>query len=131
MMSLSIFLSNVFTEGGTVMMYLILICLLLSALFLVKGFLTTKTNIAQSVKMRKMAAESSLLDLVIGFFASILGLISAFDTIEAMGNPNPELFAAGLKISLLTATFGLFSFIVIRVGILVLRGIQSYDKTKE
>ncbi len=131
MMSLSIFLSNVFTEGGTVMMSLILICLLLSALFLVKGFLTTKTNIAQSVKMRKMAAESSLLGLVIGFFASILGLISAFDTIEAMGNPNPELFAAGLKISLLTATFGLFSFIVIRVGILVLRGIQSYDKTKE
>ena len=131
MMSLSIFLSNVFTEGGTVMMSLILICLLLSALFLVKGFLTTKTNIAQSVKMRKMAAESSLLGLVIGFFASILGLISAFDTIEAMGNPNPELFAAGLQISLLTATFGLFSFIVIRVGILVLRGIQSYDKTKE
>ena len=72
-----------------------------------------------------MAAESSLLGLVIGFFASILGLISAFDTVEAMGNPNPELFAAGLKISLITATFGLLTFILVRIGILVLRGVQK------
>jgi membrane-associated HD superfamily phosphohydrolase len=127
MMTLSIFLSNLFTEGGTLMMSLILICLAISILFLFKGFTTSKTKVAQSIKMRKMAAESSLLGLVIGFFASILGLISAFDTIEAMGNPNPSLFAAGLKISLLTATFGLFSFIIARIGILILRGIQSSD----
>ncbi|WP_375238777.1 MotA/TolQ/ExbB proton channel family protein [Aurantibacter sp.] len=125
MMSLSIFLSNVFTEGGTLMMSLILICLVISILFLVKGFITSKTDAAQSIKMRKMAGESSLLGLVIGFFASILGLISAFDTVESMGNPDPSLFAAGLKVSLLTATFGLFSFVLVRVGILILRGLHS------
>ena len=139
MMNLSVFLANIFTEGGSVMMTLILICFLASLFFLIRGFTTLKTNSLLSVKMRLMAAESSLLGLVIGFFASILGLISAFDkfidvenksidafdTVEAMGNPNPELFAAGLKISLITATFGLLTFILVRIGILVLRGVQK------
>jgi len=116
---------NLFTEGGTLMMSLILICLLLSLFFIGKGFYSLNTNPATSKKMRKLAGESSLLGLVIGFFASILGLISAFDTVEAMGNPDPSLFAAGLKVSLLTATFGLFSFIVVRIGILILRGMQK------
>ena len=125
MMNLSVFLANIFTEGGSVMMTLILICFLASLFFLIRGFTTLKTNSLLSVKMRLMAAESSLLGLVIGFLASILGLISAFDTVEAMGNPNPELFAAGLKISLITATFGLLTFILVRIGILVLRGVQK------
>ena len=87
--------------------------------------MSAKENELHSKKMLKLATDSSLLGLVIGFFASILGLISTFDTVEAMGNPDPELFAAGLKVSLLTATFGLFSFIVARVGILILRGMLS------
>jgi biopolymer transport protein ExbB/TolQ len=61
------------------------------------------------------------LGLVTGFLGSVFGLISAFDSIEAMGNPNPEVFAAGLKVSLLTATFGLISFVIARIGILFLR----------
>jgi hypothetical protein len=112
-------------------MSLILICLIISVVFLITGFSALKTDLAKSIKMREMAAESSLLGLVIGFFASILGLISAFDTVEAMGNPNPSLFAAGLKVSLLTATFGLLSFIIVRVGILILRGIQSSEKSTD
>jgi hypothetical protein len=38
-----------------------------------------------------------------------------------MGNPDPSVFAGGLKVSLLTATFGLFSFVIARIGILILR----------
>ena len=125
MMSLSIFLSNLFTDGGTLMMSLILITLLVSIFFLVKGFNSLKSNVQQTERMLKMATESSLLGLVIGFFASILGLISAFDSIEALGNPDPILFSSGLKISLLTASFGLFTFIIARIGILILRGMTK------
>jgi uncharacterized membrane protein len=125
MMSLSIFLSNLFTDGGTLMMSLILISLLVSIFFLVKGFNSLKSNVQQTERMLKMATESSLLGLVIGFFASILGLISAFDSIEALGNPDPILFSSGLKISLLTASFGLFTFIIARIGILILRGMTK------
>lgn len=122
---LSIPLVNLFNEGGTLMMSLILICLLLSLFFLFKGFVSLTTNLEISKKMIVLASDSSLLGLVLGFFASILGLITAFDTVEAMGNPDPEIFAGGLKVSLITATFGLFTFIVARLGILILRVLQK------
>ncbi|WP_250437045.1 MotA/TolQ/ExbB proton channel family protein [Hanstruepera flava] len=119
------FLFSPFTDGGPVMMSLITICLILSVVFLIKGFTSLKSNAGQSKKMLRLAIDSSLLGLVIGFFASILGLITAFDTVEAMGDPDPSIFAAGLKVSLITATYGLLTFIIARVGILILKGLQK------
>ena len=84
----------------------------------------TKNDLA-SKKMLKLAADSSLLGLVVGFFSSILGLIAAFDALEAVGNVDPAVFASGLKISLLTATFGLLNFIIARIGIIILRAMQK------
>jgi len=120
--------SNLFTEGGTLFMSLILICLLLSILLLIKGFISLKKDKVQTEKMLKLIVDSSLLGLVLGFLGSVIGLITAFDSIEAMGNPDPAIFAGGLKVSLLTATFGLFSFIIARVGILILRWCLKADK---
>jgi biopolymer transport protein ExbB/TolQ len=119
------FLANPFYEGGPLMMSLITICLILSIIFLIKGFSTLKKESNQSIKMLGLAIDSSLLGLVIGFFASILGLISAFDSVEAMGDPDPSVFAGGLKVSLLTAVYGLLTFIIARIGILILRGLQK------
>ena len=116
---------NLFADGGTFMMSLILICLLLSIFFIAKGFMQLNNNPPNSKKMLGLAVDSSLLGLVIGFFASILGLITAFDTVEAMGNPDPTIFAGGLKVSLLTATFGLFTFVIARIGILILKGMHK------
>jgi hypothetical protein len=114
-----------FNEGGPFFMSLILICFLLSLGFLIKGFIDLKKNDLFSKKMIKMAVDSSLLGLVLGFLGSVIGLITAFDSVEAMGNADPSVFAGGLKVSLLTATFGLFTFIISRIGILVLRGLQK------
>lgn len=118
-------LADRFYEGGALFMSLILICLLLSIFLLVRGFLSLKKDILKSKKMLSLAIDSSLLGLVLGFLGSIIGLITAFDTVEALGNPDPAIFAGGLKVSLLTATFGLFSFVVSRVGIIVLRAMQN------
>ncbi|PIA77738.1 hypothetical protein BFR04_09905 [Gaetbulibacter sp. 4G1] len=118
-------LADRFYEGGPLFMSLILICLLLSIFLLVRGFLSLKKDILKSKKMLSLAIDSSLLGLVLGFLGSIIGLITAFDTVEALGNPDPAIFAGGLKVSLLTATFGLFSFVVSRVGIIVLRAMQN------
>ena len=119
-----------FNEGGPFFMTLILICLLLSIFFLIKGFLSMKKNKVKSNKMLKLTVDSSLLGLVLGFFGSVIGLITAFDSIEAMGNPNPAVFAGGIKVSLLTATFGLFAFVIARIGILILRWCLNADTTK-
>lgn len=116
---------SLFTDGGPVMMSLITICLILSVIFIIRGFVSLKSNPAQSKKMLRLAIDSSLLGLVLGFFASIIGLITAFDSVEAMGDPDPSIFAGGLKVSLVTAVYGLFSFIIPRIGILILRGLQK------
>ncbi len=118
-------LADRFNEGGPFFMSLILICLLLSVFLLVRGFLNLKKDILISKKMLSLAIDSSLLGLVLGFLGSVIGLITAFDTVEALGNPDPSVFAGGLKVSLLTATFGLFSFVVSRIGILALRAMQK------
>ena len=131
----NILLSNViserFNEGGPLMMSLILICFVISLVFLVRGFLSLKSNLDRSRKMLKLTVDSSLLGLVIGFLGSIIGLIMAFDTVQAMGDAEPAVFAAGLKVSLLTALFGLFTFVVSRFGILILRALIKSDETQE
>ena len=122
--------TNIFMDGGPLFMTLILLCLLGSLFFIITGFAKTKSSIPTAKKMLSLAVDTCLLGLVIGFLGSVLGLISAFDSVEAMGNPDPAVFAGGLKVSLLTATFGLFTFVVSRIGITILRMmIPSTDST--
>jgi hypothetical protein len=123
--------ANLFTDGGTLFMSLILICLIAALFFIVKGFMNTTKSLPVSQKSLKLATDFGLLGLVVGFLASILGLISAFDSLEAMGNVDPSIFASGLKISLLTAAFGLLTFVITRIGIIALRlMLPSNDASK-
>lgn len=87
-------------------MSLILLCLLTSIFFVIKGIVNVKKSKGVAEKMLRLTVDSSLLGLVLGFLGSVLGLIMAFDSVEALGDPDPSIFAGGLKISLLTATLG-------------------------
>ncbi len=114
-----------FNEGGPFFMSPILICFLLSLFFLIKGCISIKKNDEISKKMIQLTTDSSLLGLAIGFLGSVIGLITAFDSLEAMGDADPAIFAGGLKVSLLTAVFGLFTFVIARIGIIILRAMQK------
>ena len=115
-----------FNEGGPFMMTLILLCLILSLVFITIGFLNLKKDTARSKKMTRLVADVSLLGLVLGFFGSIIGMIGAFDAIEGFNNSvNSSMIAGGLKVSFLNVLFGCFVFIVSRIGILVLKGLQK------
>ena len=114
-------LFNRFLEGGALFMSLILICLLLSIFFTVKSVFNIKTNIEVSKKMLKLISVSGSLGLAIGVMGAFIGLISAFDVIEASGGAEPAIIAGGLKVALLSPLFGLFTFSVSRLSILILR----------
>ena len=118
-------LLNRFLEGGALFMSLILICLLLSIYFMARGFLSVKTNPVLSKKMLPLINDSGTLGLALGFFSAFLGLITGFDAIEASGNAEPAILAGGIKVALLSPLFGLFTFIVSRVGMLLLRLLQK------
>ena len=118
-------LFNRFLEGGALFMSLILICLLLSIYFMARGFLSVKTNPVLSKKMLPFINDSGTLGLALGFFSAFLGLITGFDAIEASGNAEPAILAGGIKVALLSPLFGLFTFIVSRVGMLLLKLLQK------
>jgi len=114
-------LFNRFLEGGALFMSLILICLLLSIFFTVKSVFNIKTNIEVSKKMLKLISVSGSLGLALGVMGAFIGLITAFDVLEASGGAEPAIIAGGLKVALLSPLFGLFTFSVSRLSILILR----------
>ena len=118
-------LFNRFMEGGALCMSLVLICLLISIYFTVKSLLNIKTNIEISKKMLKHISDSGTLGLALGVMGAFLGLITAFDVLEASGAAEPSIVAGGLKVALLSPLFGLFTFSVSKLAILILRIIQK------
>ncbi len=50
-----------------------------------------------------------------GFMGTVIGMIDAFDKIEAAGDMQPSLVAGGIKIALLTTVFGLIVAIILQV----------------
>ncbi len=119
------FFINSFKEGGALFMSLILICLILSLTFTIRGIVIKDKDARQSKKMLSLSIDAGLLGLTIGFLGSIMGLVQMFDVLQSMGETDPGIFAAGLKVSLLTATFGLLTFVVSRLGILILRWMSN------
>ena len=118
-------LINRFMEGGALFMSLVLICLLISIYFTVKSLLNIKTNIEISKKMLKHISDSGTLGLALGVMGAFIGLITAFDVLEATGEADPSIIAGGLKVALLSPLFGLFTFSVSKLAILILRIIQK------
>ncbi|WP_345168145.1 MotA/TolQ/ExbB proton channel family protein [Algibacter aquimarinus] len=114
-----------FMEGGPLFMSLILICLLLALAFVVMGFINLKKDVLKSKKMTSLASDTSILGLVFGFLGSIIGMITAFDAIEAIGDVSQGMMAGGLKVSFLTTVFGAVTFILPRIGIIILKALQK------
>ena len=114
-----------FLEGGALFMSLILICLLMSIFFTVKSILKIKTDKEVSKKILKHISDSGILGLALGVMGAFLGLISAFDVLEASGAAEPAIIAGGLKVALLSPLFGLLTFSVSKLAILILRIIQK------
>ena len=52
---------------------------------------------------------------MLGFMGTVIGMIGAFDKIEAAGDMNPSLVAGGIKVALLTTVFGLIVAIILQI----------------
>ncbi len=52
---------------------------------------------------------------MLGFMGTVIGMIQAFDAIEAAGDINPSLVAGGIKVALLTTVFGLIVAIILQI----------------
>ncbi|MDD4150926.1 MAG: MotA/TolQ/ExbB proton channel family protein [Bacteroidales bacterium] len=52
---------------------------------------------------------------MLGFMGTVIGMIGAFDAIEAAGDINPSLVAGGIKVALITTVSGLIVAMVLQV----------------
>ena len=50
-----------------------------------------------------------------GFLGTVIGMVGAFDAIEAAGDISPTVVAAGMKVALLTTVFGLIVAIILQI----------------
>ncbi|WP_100614802.1 MotA/TolQ/ExbB proton channel family protein [Confluentibacter citreus] len=112
-----------FHEGGPFFMSLILISLMLSIFFLIRATISLNKNEVKFNKMISLVSEMSLLGLVLGILASVMGMIEAFDKLEFTGDISN--MGGGLKVTLLTMLFGAFTFIISRIGMVILKGLQK------
>lgn len=51
----------------------------------------------------------------LGFMGTVVGMIGAFDSIQAMGDISPIAVAGGIKVALLTTLFGLIAAVILQV----------------
>ncbi len=52
---------------------------------------------------------------MLGFMGTVIGMIGAFDAIEAAGDINPSLVAGGIKVALITTVSGLIVAVILQV----------------
>lgn len=52
---------------------------------------------------------------MLGFMGTVIGMIQAFDRIEAVGDLSPSVVAGGIKVALLTTVFGLVTAIILQI----------------
>jgi len=104
-------------EGGPFFMYPILIILIIIIILTVKGILQREKDNSKTI-----ALLSSIGFFVVawGVLGQTIGLIGAFDSIQAVGDISMEVLAGGLKVSLLTTLFGVVTFLFSRAGIIIL-----------
>lgn len=108
-------------EGGPLFMYTTLILLFVIIALLVRAF----TKRSENEKTIKLISSISLFVLVWGFLGQMIGLITAFDQIEAMGDVAPSVLAGGIKVAILSPLFGMVVFLIARLGIIALTWTQK------
>ncbi len=104
------------SEGGPVFM----VPLVLIILFIIGVLVYTIVLKKDKSKSSQLIGHISLFGMIWGFLGSTIGLISAFDAIDASGTVAQPMMASGLKVALLTTVFGLATFLIGRLSMIIL-----------
>ncbi|MCH1534953.1 MAG: MotA/TolQ/ExbB proton channel family protein [Schleiferiaceae bacterium] len=66
--------------------------------------------------LKKEVKEIGLLALAFGFLGQLIGLMGAFEGIEAMGGVSQSVLAGGLKVSSITSIYGM---LIYSIGLII------------
>ena len=109
-----------FIDGGVVFTVVIFICLIL----VLALFAATYMNKANQEKFMSLMKHVGWFAVAWGFMGRTFGLIHAFDAVAAHGELTPSLLADGLKMALVDPLFGIFVFVIARLGIIFIVAVK-------
>jgi len=105
-----------FNDGGTYIMYPILVLLIVAVVLFVATF-AKKSDVS---RLKSTIASIGWFTLAWGYLGRTIGLIKAFDNIAASGQITPEMLSGGLKMVLLGPLAGIVVFLVARLFVVIL-----------
>ena len=109
-------LFEILKDGGILISYTILICLIIIIALFIKGLISN----ANTKKIKTLISSIAWFAVAWGFLGRTLGLIHAFDTIQASGELTPRMVSGGLKMALVGPLVGVIVFLIARLGIIIL-----------
>jgi len=109
-------LIEILNDGGVYITYPILILLLVMVVLFVRAM----TGKADFDKSKSLIASISWFCIAWGYLGRTIGLISAFDKIQAAGDISPSMFASHLKMALVGPLVAILVFAIARLGIIIL-----------
>lgn len=117
-------LIDLFFQGGELFMSVLTLLLILA---IVVAFVNGRAVLSKDQeplveKRAKLSYIKSIgtLAIIVGIFGQLLGLISAFDTIEGVGGVSTPMLMGGLKVSMISTLYGFVIFILANIIWLVL-----------
>ena len=116
-----------FIDGGPIFTVVIFICFILVLALIVAAFIRKDSR----EKFMSLMKHIGWFAVAWGFMGRTFGLIHAFDLVEASGELTPRLLADGLKMALVDPLFGIFVFVIVRIGLIALTAAQKKEGTNE
>lgn len=110
-------LFRIANDGGQLFTYVILLFLVVIVVLFIKSFLEKEKSFKKTIELLK---SLGWFVFAWGFLGSNIGLITAFDRIQAAGDVAPSILAEGLKMALVGPLFGIIVFVVARICIITL-----------
>ena len=117
-------LIDLFFQGGVLFMSVLTLLLILAIVVAFENgrAVLSKDQEPLAEKRAKLSYIKSIgtLAIIVGIFGQLLGLISAFDTIEGVGGVSTPMLMGGLKVSMISTLYGFVIFILANIIWLVL-----------
>lgn len=121
-------LFRILNDGGPFFTYIILLLLLSIVILFVYTYLKKNQSSDKTIDLLK---SLGWFVFVWGLLGSNIGLISAFDRVQAAGDIAPSVLAGGLKMALINPLMGFITFLIARIGIIILIATKKNKAVKE
>lgn len=116
----------ILNDGHPIITYLIILVLVAILVLFIKQLLAVKN----SEKTIALISSLGWFAIAWGFLGRTLGLIDAFDAIQASGELTPSMISDGIKMALVGPLVGVITFIIARVCMIILIAREKKELTK-